>query len=119
MDIHHVQLAMPARQGAIAETFYTGILGMTKVPKPATLAGRGGVWFESGNVRVHLGVEEPFIPARKAHPPFVVASLDSAVAHFKAKGLQLKPGADLPGIRRVFVDDPFGNRIEIMEMIEG
>ena len=79
VGIDHVQLAMPAGQEDVARRFYTGVLGIPEVPKPPVLAARGGCWFEAGAVRVHLGVEDDFRPARKAHPALVVADLRSFV----------------------------------------
>ena len=75
--IHHVQLAMPAGEEAMAAEFYVSVLGLVQVPKPPHLAGRGGCWFEAGGVRVHLGVEPDFRPAKKAHPALVVDDLDA------------------------------------------
>jgi catechol 2,3-dioxygenase-like lactoylglutathione lyase family enzyme len=113
--LHHVQLAMPPGGEAAAIAFYAGVLGLCHVDKPAALAGRGGAWFATGGVRVHLGVEQPFRPALKAHPAFEVASLAEFEARLRAAGVDIRPGEDLPGLRRVFVHDPFGNRIEIVE----
>jgi catechol 2,3-dioxygenase-like lactoylglutathione lyase family enzyme len=114
-DLHHVQLAMPAGGEDLARGFYAGVLGLTEVPKPEALQGRGGVWFETGPLRLHLGVEQPFAPARKAHPALRVSSLDEAKAALQAQGLAFRSDIDLPGISRIYVDDPFGNRIELME----
>jgi catechol 2,3-dioxygenase-like lactoylglutathione lyase family enzyme len=115
-QIHHVQIAMPAGREAEAIDFYAGVLGMKVVEKPAELAGRGGVWFEAGEIRLHLGVEESFRPARKAHPAFRVAVLADTVAQLRSAGIDTVPDVDLPGISRVFVSDPFGNRIELLEL---
>ncbi len=116
LDLHHVQLAMPRGREAEALAFYEGILGLTQIEKPAQLQGRGGVWFGLGPVQLHLGVEEPFHPARKAHPAFRVRSLAALQRRLRAAGVATRPDVDLPGIRRVFVDDPFGNRIELLEL---
>ncbi|WP_299908137.1 VOC family protein [uncultured Paracoccus sp.] len=118
-DLHHVQLAMPAGGEDLARDFYAGVLGLTEVPKPEALQGRGGVWFETGAVRLHLGVEQPFAPARKAHPALRVSSLDEAKAALQAQGLEFRSEIDPPGINRIYVDDPFGNRIELLELLEG
>ncbi|PYE85845.1 VOC family protein [Pseudoroseicyclus aestuarii] len=115
LDLHHVQLAMPEGQEDVARAFYGGALGLPEVEKPAALQGRGGVWFETGALRLHLGVEAPFTPARKAHPAFRTGDLADAVRRLKAAGLVVRDGGALPGLVRVYVDDPFGNRIEILE----
>ena len=108
--IDHVQLAMPRSRERDAETFYCGVLGLVRVPKPTALAARGGCWFRAGPVEVHLGVEDDFRPARKAHPAFVVRDLDAI-----ATRVTIRWDDELPGVRRGYVDDPFGNRIELIE----
>jgi catechol 2,3-dioxygenase-like lactoylglutathione lyase family enzyme len=114
--LDHVQLAMPVGREAEAEAFYSGLLGIPRVPKPEPLAARGGAWFEDGQgLRVHLGVEEDFRPARKAHPAFTVRGLDALLERLAAAGHQHRPGDDIGGVRQVYVDDPFGNRIELIE----
>ena len=117
LDLHHLQLAMPKGGEALARGFYGGVLGLSETAKPAALAGRGGVWFETREIRLHLGVEEPFAPARKAHPAFRVADLDAMRPRLAARGIEARPDIDLPGLRRLYVDDPFGNRIEICETV--
>ena len=82
--------------------------------KPDALRSRGGLWFASGTVEAHLGVERPFLPAKKAHPAFRVALLDAAISTFARFWVDIRSDIDLP-IGRVYVDDPFGNRIEILE----
>jgi catechol 2,3-dioxygenase-like lactoylglutathione lyase family enzyme len=114
--IDHVQLAMPAGGEADARTFYSGLLGLEEVPKPAALAERGGAWFASGSVRVHLGVEHPFQPARKAHPAFRVRGLAELVRRCETAGHPITRDAPLPGQDRLHVADPFGNRIELIEL---
>jgi catechol 2,3-dioxygenase-like lactoylglutathione lyase family enzyme len=113
--IEHVQLAMPLGREEEARAFYAGLLGIPEVPKPAHLAARGGVWFETGGVKVHLGVEEGFTPARKAHPAFVVADLEELVGRLRAAGHEVSTDQPLAGWQRVYTADPFGNRIELME----
>ncbi|MGV3758162.1 MAG: VOC family protein [Actinomycetota bacterium] len=113
--IDHVQLAMPAGQEPVAVAFYERLLGLPQVPKPEPLAGRGGCWFEHGAVRLHLGVEDPFRPARKAHPALVVDDLDGLTARIAAAGHEVVGAEPLPGQRRNHVFDPFGNRIELIE----
>lgn len=113
--IEHVQLAMPPGEEARAKRFYEGLLGLVEIPKPDDLAKRGGAWFESGPVRVHLGVEADFRPAKKAHPALLVENLEEIVARLEAGGHPATDGGPLAGFRRVYVDDPFGNRIELLE----
>jgi catechol 2,3-dioxygenase-like lactoylglutathione lyase family enzyme len=110
--IDHVQLAMPRDGEARARTFYVDALGLVEVPKPAALAGRGGCWFELGTTRVHLGVEDDFRPARKAHPALLVDGLDAFVT---ARGLAFTWADDVPDVVHGYVDDPFGNRIELVD----
>jgi catechol 2,3-dioxygenase-like lactoylglutathione lyase family enzyme len=113
--LHHVQLAMPAGGEPSARAFYAGVLGIPEVPKPATMAARGGGWFERGELRIHLGVEGDFRPARKAHPALVVSDLRALSARLRAAGHPCREDRELEGHERVFVDDPFGNRIELLE----
>lgn len=113
--IDHVQLAMPAGREAEAVAFYAGHLGIPQVTKPAHLAVRGGCWFEAGALRLHLGVEPDFRPARKAHPALLVEDLPVLVARLRAAGIAVRTDEPLEGYDRVYVDDPFGNRIELME----
>ena len=113
--IEHVQLAMPLGEEQQARDFYSGILGIPEVPKPPVLAKRGGVWFENEFLRVHLGVEADFRPAKKAHPAFVVEDLASLVALLRDHGFVVTDDDALEGFIRVYVWDPFGNRIELME----
>jgi hypothetical protein len=115
--IGHVQLAMPAGEEAEAqaEAFYGGVLGLDQVPKPAALARRGGRWFEQGGVRVHLGVEADFRPARKAHPALVVAPFDALVARLADAGVAIAWAEGGPGVRRGHIDDCFGNRIDLVD----
>jgi catechol 2,3-dioxygenase-like lactoylglutathione lyase family enzyme len=114
---HHIQLATPQGGEPHSVAFYAGILGMTRVPKPAVLAGRGGAWFTAGQIRLHLGVEPPSTPARKAHPAFEVANLDLVTKHLKTAGIETKADQDLPDIRRIYINDPFGNRIELPQRL--
>jgi catechol 2,3-dioxygenase-like lactoylglutathione lyase family enzyme len=114
--LDHVQLAMPAGEEPRAVEFYGGLLGLAHVPKPPVLAARGGCWFERGDLKVHLGVEKDFRPARKAHPAFRVQDLPSLVAVLESGGIAVdSSGEPLEGFDRVYVDDPFGNRLELME----
>lgn len=113
--VDHVQLAMPPGAEAEAGVFYEGLLGLTRQEKPPVLAARGGCWFSNGDVTLHLGVEEPFVPARKAHPALLVDGLDGLVSTLMTAGHGVRFDDDLPGVRRCYVDDPFGNRIELIE----
>lgn len=113
--IDHVQLAMPRGEEPAARSFYQGLLGIPEVPKPPALAARGGCWFEDGPLKVHLGVEADFRPARKAHPALAVEDLPGLVATLKASGIRVVADEPLAGYFRVYVDDPFGNRLELLE----
>ncbi|HUE08941.1 MAG TPA: VOC family protein [Acidimicrobiales bacterium] len=112
--LDHVQLAMPPGLEAQAEAFYAGVLGLERVPKPPPLEARGGCWFRHGDVAVHLGVEEDFRPARKAHPAFVVKDLTALQAACEEAGVEVRPNPDSEPGRGAYVDDPFGNRIELI-----
>jgi catechol 2,3-dioxygenase-like lactoylglutathione lyase family enzyme len=113
--IDHVQLAMPAGGEEQARAFYRDALGITEIGKPPHLAARGGCWFEEGRLKVHLGVDPDFRPARKAHPAFLVADLAGLIARLEKGGFSVMRDAALAGFVRVYVEDPFGNRIELME----
>jgi catechol 2,3-dioxygenase-like lactoylglutathione lyase family enzyme len=114
--LDHVQLAMPKGEEAAAESFYSGLLGFDVLEKPPLLASRGGRWFGTGggDVQLHLGVEEDFRPARKAHPGLLVDQLPELVARLEAAGYAVRWDDDIPGVSRCHVDDPFGNRVELV-----
>ena len=112
--IDHVQLAMPEGGEASAQDFYEGLLGLLRVPKPPHLEQRGGCWFENESVKIHLGVDADFRPARKAHPALVVEGLDRLVDRLRAAGVTVRDGEPLDGCLRAYADDPFGNRIELL-----
>ena len=114
--LDHVLLAMPPGKESDAQKFYRDILGIPEAQKPAELAARGGCWFESEQVKVHLGVEKNFAPARKAHPAFIVDDLAGLTAALEKAGYPIAHDQPLDGYDRIFVDDPFGNRIELMEV---
>ena len=114
--LHHVQLAMPEGAEDKARGFYGAVLGLSEAEKPEALRARGGVWFETGNLRVHLGVETPFVPARKAHPAFQVPDLNAAAARLRAAGVEISAVETLPGWSRFYLADCFGNRIELLEL---
>jgi catechol 2,3-dioxygenase-like lactoylglutathione lyase family enzyme len=113
--LDHVQLAMPPGGEGAARAFYADLLGIPEQPKPPALAARGGCWFERGALKVHLGVEADFRPARKAHLAFLVSDLAALVAALEAAGHPTRNDEPLPGYERVYVDDPFGNRLELLE----
>ncbi len=111
----HVQLAMPHGEEERARSFYAGTLGMTELPKPENLSARGGAWFASGDVQLHLGVEPGFMPARKAHPALRCVDLAALEARLAAAGVAVTiAGTFENGLRHAYVDDPFGNRIELI-----
>ncbi|NUR87692.1 MAG: glyoxalase [Nonomuraea sp.] len=105
--LHHVQLAAPAGSEPQLREFYEGVLGLREVPKPPELAKRGGAWFRGEGVEVHLGIEEDFRPARKAHPAFLVDELPDLPGAI--------PDDNFPGYRRIYISDPVGNRIELLQ----
>jgi catechol 2,3-dioxygenase-like lactoylglutathione lyase family enzyme len=113
--IDHVQLAMPPGGEARARAFYAGLLGIPEIEKPPHLARRGGAWFESPALKIHLGVEQDFHPARKAHPALLVEGLAELVSALRRNGYAVVDDEPLEGFFRVYVADPFGNRIELME----
>ena len=118
LSIDHVQIAMPAGGEEKARAFYIDLLGFTEISKPTELAKRGGAWFLSANVQLHLGVEPDFRPARKAHPAFVVDHLDALLERIRAAGCEIDTSQPpLEGMKRAHVFDPFGNRIELMEKL--
>lgn len=110
--IDHVQLAIPVGAEDVARAFYVDVLGLVEVAKPASMAARGGAWFEAGHVRVHVGVEEPFVPARKAHPALRLHGLAEFI---EETGLDATWNDEIPSVLRCHVSDPFGNRIELIE----
>ena len=116
--IDHVQLAMPAGAEDKARNFYSGILGLTEIPKPAELANRGGVWFQSDIVILHLGVEADFRPNRKAHPALLVDDLNSFIDACQSHEIEIDTTQPrILGYNRAHVFDPFGNRIELMQKL--
>jgi catechol 2,3-dioxygenase-like lactoylglutathione lyase family enzyme len=112
--IDHVQLAMPMGKEEDARRFYRDVLGMTEVPKPPELARRGGCWFESGSVQLHLGVEDDFRPAKKAHPALRCGNYEALLRRLRAANVEVHNAADIPGVTRCHIFDCFGNRIELI-----
>jgi catechol 2,3-dioxygenase-like lactoylglutathione lyase family enzyme len=117
LELDHIQLAMPEGREEAARGFYGALLGLEEVAKPGNLRKRGGCWFEKGGIKIHLGVEKEFRPARKAHPAFLVHDLAGLVAKLELAGFAARQDEPLHGFARVYVDDPFGNRIELMEKV--
>ncbi len=115
VQIDHVQLAMPPGMEDSARVFYRGVLGMTELPKPPELAKRGGCWFASGEVQIHLGVEQDFRPAKKAHPALRCRDYEALLAQLRQVGVDIVPDDNNPGVTRCYIHDPFGNRIELIQ----
>jgi len=115
VGVDHIQLAMPAGREDEARRFYGVLLGIPETAKPPELAKRGGAWFESGQVEIHLGVDADFRPARKAHPGLLIEGLPELVSRLRAAGYVVLDDEPLPGYFRVYVHDPFGNRLELLE----
>lgn len=115
--VDHVQLAAPPGSEDAVRAYYVDVLGMTEVPKPPVLAARGGCWFAAGEVRLHLGVEHDFRPARKAHPGLLVRDITAYAARLAARGAKVAWDGDLPGFRRFYSEDPVGNRLEFLEAV--
>lgn len=111
--IDHVQVAAPPGCEAEARAFYGTLLGLAELPKPEGLAARGGCWFRAGSQELHVGVEEPFSPARKAHPGLVADDLDALAERLAAEGIAVDWDEAIPGTRRFHTADPFGNRLEL------
>lgn len=118
VSLDHVQLAMPIGREDDARAFYGGLLNIPEAPKPQHLAVRGGCWFERGPLKIHLGVEAEFRPAKKAHPAFIVEDLAALSLSLANAGHPVRSEEPLEGYLRVYVDDPFGNRLELMEPSE-
>ncbi|HEV7961144.1 MAG TPA: glyoxalase [Actinoplanes sp.] len=115
--LHHVQLAIPPGGEDVARDFYGGVLGMAELAKPEALRARGGCWFRGGGWEVHLGVEQDFAPARKAHPGVLVSGLDDLAAVLVAAGRAVDWDPHFPGHRRIYSYDGHGNRLEFLEPV--
>jgi catechol 2,3-dioxygenase-like lactoylglutathione lyase family enzyme len=118
VGLDHVQIAITPGGEVAARHFYGEVLGMPELPKPPALAGRGGVWFACGAQQLHCGIEETVAPSRR-HPALRTDDLDATRARLEAAGFPVRPDADLPGYRRFYTEDPFGNRLECMQPVEG
>jgi catechol 2,3-dioxygenase-like lactoylglutathione lyase family enzyme len=115
--LDHVQFTMPAGAEERADRFYVDVLGFEAEEKPPVLAARGGRWYRTGTVRFHLGVDTGFRPATRAHPAFAVRDLDALVARLAAERVTAQWDDTIAGTRRCYVDDPFGNRLELVESL--
>jgi catechol 2,3-dioxygenase-like lactoylglutathione lyase family enzyme len=115
LGIDHVQVAAPPGCEAAARAFYGGLLGLEELSKPSELAARGGCWFRAGEHELHVGVDEKFSPARKAHPGLVVAELDALCARLAAAGVEVTWDGAIADARRFYAADPFGNRLEFRQ----
>jgi catechol 2,3-dioxygenase-like lactoylglutathione lyase family enzyme len=115
LGIDHVQVAAPRGCEAEARAFYGGLLGLEELEKPEPLRARGGCWFRAGTHELHVGVEDPFAPARKAHPGFVVDDLSALAERLRGRGIDVTPDETIPGVERAYVADPFGNRLELRQ----
>ncbi|WP_053219481.1 VOC family protein [Virgibacillus senegalensis] len=113
--IDHVQLAAPEGTEQEAREFFSSLLGMKEMEKPETLKKNGGVWFQCGNQQLHIGIDHSFKPARKAHPAFYVEDLDGLKASLARNQVTVKDDDRLPGYKRFYLEDPFGNRLEFLE----
>lgn len=116
--IDHIQLAAPVGSEGQARDFYQGILALEEVEKPEELKKNGGVWFSNGHIDIHVGVENTFVPAKKAHPALEVNQIEEFSAFLQEKGLEIQVDNKLPGAKRFYLHDPFGNRLEFLEWVE-
>lgn len=113
--LDHVQIAAPAGGEEEARRFFGGLLGLPELAKPEPLASRGGAWFQVGPQELHVGVETEFEPARKAHPALAVENVDELAARLEAAGIEIRWDDELPGVRRFYAEDPWGNRLEFLQ----
>ena len=114
VGLDHVQLAIPPGSEERCRAFYVGLLGMTELAKPPGLAARGGLWVKGGAAEIHLGVEQDFRPARKAHPAVTVDDIDALAERLTAAGCDVRWDDVLADTRRFFTHDPLGNRLELI-----
>jgi catechol 2,3-dioxygenase-like lactoylglutathione lyase family enzyme len=117
--IDHVQLAAPPGCEPEARRFFGELLGLEELEKPSSLRARGGVWFRLGAQQLHIGIEQEFSPARKAHPAFAVSRYDELLARLRSAGVPVTDDVSIPGVRRCYVADPWGNRVELVAVENG
>lgn len=115
LGLHHTQLAIPAGGEDDARAFYGQGLGLEEIEKPPVLAARGGCWFRGGGLELHLGVESPFNPARKAHPGILTDDIEQVGSRLSAHGFPVEWDDAFPGFRRFYSHDRHGNRVEVLE----
>lgn len=115
--IDHVQLAAPKNSEQQCRAFFGDILGMTEIEKPENLKKRGGVWFECGAHQLHIGIQEPFTPALKAHPAFLMTDIKAFKQQLQHHQVDIKEDEPLAGASRFYLDDPFGNRLEFIQWL--
>jgi catechol 2,3-dioxygenase-like lactoylglutathione lyase family enzyme len=114
LALDHIQLAAPPGCEEAARRFFGELLGLEEIPKPEAIRARGGVWYRVGEHELHIGVDQSFAPARKAHPAFRSDGYDEVRERLLAGGIEVADDAAIPGVRRCFVADPWGNRIELI-----
>jgi len=114
----HIQLAGPKDCEQEARSFYRGILGLVEIPKPEALRKNGGVWFQAGKIQVHIGIEEPFTPAKKAHPAIIVDDITAMKSHLGEHSVEYAVDTEIPWVDRIYISDPFGNRLEFLEHVK-
>lgn len=117
LKIDHVQLAMPVGEEDKAREFFVHVLKFKEIKKPESLRGRGGVWFQAGTIHLHLGVEQPFTPAKKAHPAIRVENINAMKDYLLENTVDVSVDTNLPGANRFYIYDPFGNRLEFLEWV--
>jgi catechol 2,3-dioxygenase-like lactoylglutathione lyase family enzyme len=113
--IDHVQIAIPPGAEHAARTFYGSVLGLPEIPKPAPLNASGGMWFVTGATQLHIGSQADFVPAKKAHPAFVIEDFEGYCALLRTHAVDVREEVQVAGRRRAGIEDPFGNRIELIE----
>lgn len=115
MHLHHVQISGPAGCEPRMRRFWVEVIGLSEVEKPERLRLRGGAWFRSGGLELHVGIEKGFAPARKAHPGIAVGDVEALAARVESSGATVTWDANIPGLRRFHTADPFGNRVEFQQ----